>query len=94
MCAKTLMSFGANINALNVRRQTPLDLATVVWAAQERGRKVVNYSNGVEVMTAEPITNRYSVSQVSPVLARAGVRRTAYSRVDSTSSWVFVMMVN
>lgn len=90
MCAKTLMSFGANINALNVRRQTPLDLATVAWAAQERGRKVVNYSNGVEVMTAEPITNRYSVSQVSPVLARAGVRRTAYSRVDSTSSWVFV----
>lgn len=90
MCAKTLMSFGANINALNVRRQTPLDLATVAWAAQERGRKVVNYSNGVEVMTAEPITNRYSVSQVSPILARAGVRRTAYSRVDSTSSWVFV----
>ena len=90
MCAKTLMSFGANVNALNARRQTPLDLATIAWASQERETKVINHSNGVEAVKSDPITHRYSVSQVSPILTRHGVRRTAYSRVDSTSSWVFV----
>ena len=40
MCAKTLISFGADVNPLNVRHQTPLDLATIAWASQERNRKV------------------------------------------------------
>ncbi len=42
MVAKALLCFGANINAINCRRQTPLDLATIAWAAYERHKTVVN----------------------------------------------------
>ena len=40
MCAKTLISFGANVNPLNVHHQTPLDLATIAWASQESKKKI------------------------------------------------------
>ena len=88
MCAKTLISFGADVNPLNVRHQTPLDLATIAWASQERKSKVSNDING-EVKPAL-VTPQRSSPQVSPILLRHGVRPPAYSRADSTSSWVSV----
>ena len=63
MCAKTLMSFGANVNALNARHQTPLDLATIAWASQERETKVINHSNSVEAVKSDPVQIRLSVSE-------------------------------
>ena len=88
MCAKTLISFGANVNPLNVRHQTPLDLATIEWASQERKRKVSNDING-EVKPAL-VNPQRSSPQVSPILLRREVRPPAYSRADSTRSWVSV----
>ena len=88
MCAKTLISFGADVNPLNVRHQTPLDLATIAWASQERKRKVSNDING-EVKPAL-VNPQCSSPQVSPILLRHEVRPPAYSRADSTRSWVSV----
>ncbi len=41
MVAKALLCYGADINPINCRRQTPLDLATIAWAAHERQNTVV-----------------------------------------------------
>ena len=88
MCAKTLMSFGADVNPLNVRHQTPLDLATIAWASQERKRKVSNDING-EVKPAL-VNPQHSSPQVSPILLHHEMRPPAYSKADSTRSWVSV----
>ena len=82
MCAKTLISFGADVNALNVRHQTPLDLATIAWASQERKRKISDDINGEGGVKSALVNPQRSSPQVSPILP------PAYSRADSASSWI------
>ena len=88
MCAKTLISFGADVNALNVRHQTPLDLATIAWASQERKREISDDINGEGGVKPALVNPQRSSLQVSPILLHHRLRPPAYSRADSASSWV------
>ena len=65
------------MNQMNCRHLTPLDIATMGWAAQERKKTVFNVATDVEpVETSKPVGN--------------GDKRYSHSRHDSTNSWVYV----
>ena len=91
-----LLAFGADVNRVNLRNHTPLDIATFLWLTQERLTRVNKGTNNLETVhenrisphlkTFPDVTSSPMPSPMpSPVLKRA-----LHTHTDSSSSWVVV----
>lgn len=78
MLAKALLSFGAKTNVLDSQSHTPLDLATILWAEQERTKRISKRGSFLDSVE--------SCAQLSP----AQFKRLPRSRMNSTGSWILV----
>lgn len=87
---RVLLAFGADVNLVNERRHTALDLATFLWVTYERGAKINRTTNKLETICE----NQRSFPDVtsspvpSPLLQRSNPK--LISRSDSQSSWTLV----
>ena len=92
---QVLLAFGADVNLVNSRHHTPLDVATFSWLAHERQAKVQGSTNNMAVVNEHKhqhvnsnIFPDISSSPVpSPLLRRA---HRLVTRQGSNSSWVYV----
>lgn len=91
-----LLAFGADVNLINSRNHTPLDVATFAWLAQERGTKVNSGTNNLagvnehkyQYINVNSFPDVSSSPMPSPLLHRP--QRKLVTRMGSTSSWVLV----
>ena len=99
---KLLLAFGADVNLVNHRHHTPLDIATYSWLAHERqskiriGREFHSMPDVTSSPMPSPLLLRKTSNVTLPVPSpRASPRMnrtngTTYTRQGSTSSWVYV----
>lgn len=92
---RLLLAFGADVNLVNSRHHTPLDVATFSWLAHERQAKVMSSTSTLGPAPARHqqininICPDVSSSPVpSPLLQRP--RRQPLTRLASNTSWVYV----
>ena len=95
---KVLLAFGADINPVNHRRHTPLDIATYSWVAQERETKVRSGTNNLATVQEGLLATKLhtftsfpdaSSPMSSPYLYKRKASRVQ-TRTDSESSWIYV----
>ena len=83
-----LLAFGADVNLVNSRHHTPLDLATFMWIMHERQTKIHGGTNNLETVQEHKRHSKFkSFPDItsSPLLSKKTVSRTS-----SNSSWVYV----
>lgn len=86
---RVLLAFGANVNLVNARKHTPLDVCTFLWITHERQNKISGETNNMEriekhVSTMSDLTVPSPMS--SPLFPRAN--RSFTSR--TSNSWVMI----
>lgn len=92
---RVLLAFGADVNLVNSRQHSPLDIATLSWITYERRAKISNATNNMATVNGNnpPRINSKMCPDVnsspipSPPLERAHL---ALSRTEFSSSWVIV----
>lgn len=96
MTVRVLLSFGADVNVVNSHQHTPLDIATLLWLAHEKGNKISRRTNKLETVhegqvrvssMSFPNINPWSPAP-SPLLQRT--KKNFYTRMGSDSSWDYV----
>lgn len=96
---KVLLAFGADVNLVNSRQHTVLDVATLLWLAHERRTKISHRTNNLETVhegkvriSLKSFPNVNISPAPSPIVLRAHKGYT--SRQGSMSSWEYITEEN